>query len=307
MHFTITSEHSKYRLDKFLKEHFPEPSRAYIQKLIAQGNVTVNGKHVSAHHFLKTGDAVEAEIEPPAEIATTANPSVVFGVLAETPDYLVIEKPAGIIVHQNTFHRAPDALVNGLIARFPEIQKIGDDPLRPGIVHRLDAGVSGVMVIARNQEAFESLKKQFQTHTMKKGYVALVHGRVVPDHGVIEFSLARKGARMVARPKGGEGKSAVTEYETLQNFREAATLLKISTKTGRTHQIRVHLFAKGNPIIGDPLYEAKLTPEGKKIKNPGRVLLHACELGFTDIKGKWQEFESPLPNDFQEFILILKK
>ena len=236
MKLTVENEHVKMRLDKFLKEHLPALSRAHLQKLVKEGQITVNDKQVAPHHFLKEGDAVEAMIEPVQELMVVPNPGVRFEVLHEEPDFLIINKPAGLVVHQAEGHKAPDTLVNGLLARYPEIARVGDDTIRPGIMHRLDADVSGVMVIARTQDMFDALKRQFKLHEIAKEYVAVVQGPVSPPSGMIEFAIARKGAKMVARPKRpplnlplqkGEknwGKRAVTEYETITTGQQDSML-----------------------------------------------------------------------------------
>lgn len=297
MDFIITTEHKGQRLDKFLKEHLPEFSRSHLQKLIEEGQAVVNGKKVSVHNFLKEGDKIEVILEPLQKLTMATNPQVRFEVLVEDPDFLVINKPAGLVVHQAQGHKAPDTLVNGLVARYPEIGKVGDDPVRPGIMHRLDADVSGVMVIARTQDMFDHLKKQFKMHDIEKEYVAVVEGRVIPPQGVIEFVVARKGARMVARPKGGKGKTATTEYDTIkavgqQNNKTA--LLKIQTRTGRTHQIRVHLKAINHPIVGDKLYGGA-RGQGSVVS---RLMLHARRLAFKDLKGERHEFICEPPAEF---------
>lgn len=305
MQFTITSEYAKVRLDKFLTEHFPDFSRAHLQKLVKDGQVTVNEKRVTPHHFLKTGDKVAATIGPIAELRVIPNPEVKLSILHEEPDFIIINKPAGMVVHQAEGHKAPDTLANGLLARYPEIGKVGDDPVRPGIMHRLDADVSGVMVIARTQDMFDHLKQQFKVHAVEKEYVAVVQGKVSPPSGTIEFAIARKGAKMVARPKGAEGKMAVTEYTVLQEIKRlsdeatkkstetpllnrsiAQSLLQITTRTGRTHQIRVHLKAKGWPIMGDRLYGGARG----QVLGISRLLLHARKIVFTDLTGKKREF-----------------
>lgn len=296
MQFTITSEHSKVRLDKFLTEHFPNFSRAHLQKLVKEGQVTVNSKRVTPHHFLKAGDEVKAIVEPAAELRVVPNPEVKLSILHEEPDFIVVNKPAGMVVHQAEGHKAPDTLANGLLARYPEIGKVGDDPVRPGIMHRLDADVSGVMVIARTQDMFDHLKRQFKVHAVEKEYVAVVQGKVSPPSGTIEFAIARKGAKMVARPKGAEGKMAVTEYETIESTEDRPpsfggrsspyTSLQITTRTGRTHQIRVHLKAKGWPIMGDRLYGGARG----QVLGISRLLLHARKIVFADLTGKKREF-----------------
>lgn len=281
MQLVINNEHAKMRLDKFLKEHFPVFSRAHLQKLIADGQVTVGGKRVPAHYFLRVGDEVEVVVEEVEELKVVANRAVRFDVFHEEADFIVVNKPAGLVVHQAEGHKTPDTLANGLLARYPEIGKVGDDPVRPGIVHRLDADVSGVMVVARTQDMFDRLKQQFKVHAVEKEYVAVVQGKVSPPSGIIEFAVARKGARMVARPKGAEGKRAVTEYETMTTGQQDnRTTLRIRTRTGRTHQIRVHLKAKGWPIVGDRLYGTA----------DERLFLHARRIVFTDLTGKKREF-----------------
>lgn len=279
MQYTIDQDSAKTRLDKFLSKQCPEFSRSQIKKLIQQGKVKVNDKEVSVHQFLKEGDVVDAELGEPKKIVVEENAKVEFKVVHEEDDFLILDKPAGLVVHQGDGHTDPDTLANGLIAKYPEIAKIGDDPIRPGIVHRLDADVSGVMAIAKTQDMFDHLKTQFKTHEVEKEYVALVQGEVSPSEGTIDFPIERKGARMVAKGKGQEGKMAVTEYEVIE-ANDKSTKLKIVTKTGRMHQIRVHLKAKGWPVVGDKLYG-----EGGE-----RLMLHAQRLGFKDLKNKKREF-----------------
>ena len=297
MRVIIAKEYAGWRLDKFLKEQYPDFSRSYIQKAIEAGQVLVNNKKITVHHFLKIGDEVEVKIEPPAELLVVSSPEVRIEVMAEEKDFLIINKSAGLVVHQGEGHKEADTLANGLLARYPEIGKVGDDPLRPGIVHRLDGDVSGVMVVARTQDMFDHLKQQFKTHQTEKEYLALVHGQVTPSEGVIEFALEKKGTKMVARPKGGEGKKAVTEYETVtipesEGVKGKATLLKIRIHTGRTHQIRVHLFALGYPIVGDKLYG--------KTGEVSRLMLHARKIVFEDLKGERREFIIEPPSEFRK-------
>lgn len=289
MVFTITSEHAKMRLDMFLKEHFPDLSRAHLQKIVKAGQVTVNGQKVTPHHFLKQGDEVEAVIEPVASLQMVPNPGIPLEIIHEEANFIVISKPTGLVVHQAEGHKEPDTLANGLLAKYPEVAKVGDDPVRPGIMHRLDADVSGVMVIARTQDMFDHLKKQFKVHEVEKEYIAMVEGKVTPPSGVIEFAIAPKGSKMVARPKGQDGKIAVTEYEVVETFKNLnITKLRITIRTGRTHQIRVHLKAKGWPIVGDRLYG----------RAGERLMLHARKISFKDLTGKKREFSIELPKKF---------
>ncbi|MDP3245315.1 MAG: RluA family pseudouridine synthase [bacterium] len=349
--FKIDESDAAKRLDKFLKEQHPDFSRAFLQKAIQAGQVLVNGKKTAVHFFLKIGDEVEIKIQTPKEIEIKANPAVEIlpkcptslrqaqGILPERsgaeskacliheePNFLVINKPAGLVVHQAEGHKEPDTLVNGLLARYPEIAKVGDDLLRPGIVHRLDKEASGVMVVARTQTMFDHLKSQFKLRQTKKEYLALVYGQVSPPQGTIEFALEKKGAKMVARAKGGGGKEAMTEYEVIAPSPQSPpikgveektvfsplvgrggnlTLLRLITHTGRTHQIRVHLFALGHPIVGDKLYSLSGAERSRRALRQaqgiisGRLMLHAQKLGFYDLAEKWREFEAPTPQEFK--------
>lgn len=226
-----------------------------------------------------------------------------FNLVYEDGDVFVIEKPAGVAVH-----KAPgineETLSEALLARFPELQGVGESAERPGIVHRLDKETSGLLLVARNQASFENLKKQFSDRDITKEYLALVAGKLSDDVGQIKFRIGRsvKHARMAARPESQEGREALTEYEVLKRFVNA-TLVKVYILTGRTHQIRAHFHALGHPVVGDPLYKIK----GVKIRQtPPRLFLHAAKLGFKDLNGKYHEFESPLPKELEEYLQKLK-
>lgn len=247
-------------------------------------------------------------------------PALVPKIISETSDYLVIDKPAGLAVHAGGNLKEP-TLADWLLAAYPDIKDVGDDPVRPGIVHRLDKEVSGLMVIAKNQPSFNSLKNQFKERTVKKEYTALVHGQISPEWGEIAFPITRSqdGYKMAALPLGSEellsrrhprnrdqgnidswikSKAALTEFETIKklvNF----TLLKVGIKTGRTHQIRVHFFALGHPLVGDPLYFTRKTAEKNKKINLGRIFLVADHLIFRDLQGAEQEFSLELPEELQ--------
>lgn len=220
-------------------------------------------------------------------------------IIYEDDDILIIDKPAGLLVHA----RAPElkdqepTVVDWLIKKYPAIKTVGDQPeLRPGLVHRLDKETSGVMIIAKNQETFEYLKRQFRDHLVQKEYVALVCGKLKPDYGKIDFAIGRaeKGGKMAARAKGQEGREALTEFEVIER-RKNTTLVKALPRTGRTHQIRVHFFAMGHPIVGDPLYQSK---KYKKITSE-RMMLHAHRLTFIDMDGQEKTFIAPIPTDYE--------
>lgn len=227
-----------------------------------------------------------------------------FDVIYEDPDVLVIVKPAGLLVHKVLGKEEEVTLADLLVERYPEIKGVGEKPERPGIIHRLDKDVSGLMVVARNQAAFEFMKKQFQERTMKKEYIALVHGNLSKDEDTIRLKIARsrEKARMVARPENQEGRDAVTHYTVLDRWRNY-DLVNIKIETGRTHQIRVHFHALGHPLVGDPLYKIR----GIKPKALGRVFLHATKLTLTLPSGEVKTFDSPLPQDLADVLPTLAR
>lgn len=303
--FIISDAEVGERLDKFLVVHFAGRSRGFLQRLVKDGVVTVNGKTVTPHLALKAGDTVSGEVPEASTqvIKVEANPNVQFEVLVEMPEYIVINKPAGLVVHQSESHRESDTLVNGLLARFPELVGIGDDANRPGMVHRLDQDVSGVMVVGRTVPMFESLKQQFQERTAVKEYIAVVHGVMSQPSGQIDFPIARSSTqptKMAARPKHQTdgARDALTDYAVEEQFQQFS-LLRVKIHTGRTHQIRVHLNAINHPIVGDEIYK----PDSLRSQiKPGRVLLHAHKLTFQDLTGASQTIEAPIPADFQIYI-----
>ena len=251
---------------------------------------------------------------------TVLTPALIPKMIAATPEYLVINKPAGLAVHAGGNLTEP-TLADWLLANYKNIKNVGDDPIRPGLVHRLDKEVSGLMVIAKTQASFINLKNQFQTRAINKEYVALVHGRIAKDCGVISFPInrARDGYKMAALPSGSEdllsrrhpkdrdqgnitswlkSRAALTEFEVLKRFVNY-TLLRVSLKTGRTHQIRVHFLAYGHPLAGDNLYCTKKTALKNKKLNLGRIFLAADHLSFRDLKGAVRDFRIDLPQELQ--------
>ncbi|MFA6909261.1 MAG: RluA family pseudouridine synthase [Patescibacteria group bacterium] len=309
--YTATTDDAKKRLDLFLLEHFPTESRSHTQRRIKRGEVTVNGVVPSVHQFLKNGDVIvigkETPATPPAPtrinariLAKTSGP---LNIIRETSDYLIINKPAGVLVHPAS-EKKERTLVDMVLEKFPEIQQIGDDPSRPGIVHRLDRDVSGVMIVARTWEMFEHLKKEFRLRHIRKEYVALVHGTPAKDEDEIDFSIARskrRPGRMSAKPDTS-GRHASTRFTVEQRYPNY-TLLRVFPTTGRMHQIRVHLHAYGLPIVGDPLYHARHHKNDLGIEQP---LLASVKLTFTDTHGKTQVFEAPIPEHFERVLSTLK-
>ena len=223
-------------------------------------------------------------------------------IIYEDNNLLVVNKPSGLITHPKNADDHQDSLTGWLVEKYPEIKTVGEDTLRPGLVHRLDKDTSGLLVIAKTQDSFYYLKSLFQDKKIKKFYLALVHGKPKESKGIIDAPMGRIGMKRTtqlhSKKKLKDEKSAITEYGTLKNFRDF-TLLEVSPHTGRTHQIRVHLKSIGNPITGDPLYGHK-NKNGSKESD--RLFLHAYKLQFISPDGKSLAFEADLPEDLQKFI-----
>ena len=318
----ITAQDAGTRLDVFLTRQMPETTRSQIAKRIKEGAVTVNKKTATVHRFLKDGDVVETTPLPPpfpTEGGGVAPPAVEqegqptkeagwlsrdVAIIAETADWIVLNKPSGLLVHPDAKQRT-GTLVDFLLAHDPKIAKVGEDPSRPGIVHRIDREASGLMVIAKTQDAFDDLKRQFAEHTIEKRYLALVYGEMEKEEGDIKFKIARSKTkqRMAARPEQEEGgKVAWTHYRVLRRFRNA-TLLELEILTGRTHQIRTHLLAMNHPIIGDALYKRRR--EDRNIQ-AARLMLESVHLGFRDpATGEQKEFDLPHDPEFDTTITLL--
>ncbi|MFA4873193.1 MAG: RluA family pseudouridine synthase [Patescibacteria group bacterium] len=315
------------RLDKFLVEKLPEQSRVAIQRDIKAGRWVVEGKSMTPHYALKEGQKVE-EVKQIADqrgssrlVLSRINADVKISIIAETDDYLIVDKPAGIAVHAAPgIHGA--TLIDLLLPRYPELRKIGGDPSRPGIVHRLDKLVSGVMIIARTPQAFDYFSRAFRERKIEKEYHALVAGTFVNDHGEIALPLTRstsprRRGTMTALPHkrrsqtdaetlkiSHNAREALTRFEVARRF-PRLTFLKVFPKTGRTHQIRVHLAAIGHPIIGDPLYGGKARRQIKTTLN--RPFLHASSLTFTDLQGEVKTYHAPLPVELQQVYTLLQR
>ncbi len=228
-------------------------------------------------------------------------------IIERTEDYVVLVKPAGLLVHQADSSPDEKTLVDWLVKKFPKIKLIGDDPeVRPGIVHRLDREASGLMVVALTQPMFDLLKEQFAARTIEKEYLVVVHGKVARDFGEINLPISRmtRGGRMAAHSAGFEDASdARTEYFVERRF-TTTTLLRVHIHTGRTHQIRVHMFALQHPVVGDPLYPVKKT--GKSFPSAPRLCLHSARLAFTDLAGARKNFVIPLASDIAEYLKNFK-
>ena len=317
----ITEDQAKERLDIFLSKELAI-SRSQAQKLIENEQVLLNKKLTTkASERLKTTDIIsftknkgtQLSTEPETKSSagsTTKNKELIPQIIADTPDYIVINKPTGMLSHP-TMAKETNTVANFVTKKYPKIKKVGDDPIRPGIVHRLDKEASGLMVIAKTTKMFNSLKDQFKNRTIEKEYLALAHGKVARDWGEINFPITRSetSERMAAVPNSSlqnmpDAKEAKTEFLVEKKFVNF-TLLRIKIYTGRMHQIRVHLLAYNHPLVGDPLYFQKKQKRNWDEKL-GRLFLHSAKLGFTDLDNQKQTFELPLPTDLSDFLKLLK-
>ena len=315
--WTIGFADATKRLDVFLSEKVGL-SRTQAKHQVEAGAYAVNGKPVAGHHFLKEGDVVTSATKKVkgegAKGRKDVSPFVLSSfrpyspkdlkIIKETPSWLVAYKPAGVLMHPDHDH-AEGTFIDAVIAHHPKVAKIGEDPTRPGIVSRLDKDVSGLVVIAKTQDAFDDLKRQFAEHSVTKEYIALVHGNIAHDEGDLKFRIARSSskARMAGRPKGSVGgQAAWTHFDVVERL-NGLTLLRLQILTGRTHQIRAHLHAFGHPVVGDPLYKLRL-PRRKMIAP--RVMLQSVTLAFDDPATKERvSFDAPLDPEFAQLISTL--
>jgi len=305
MNFTVKENQAGVRLDKFLTEQLGQ-SRSRIQKIIKAGQVSVEGKVASANYPVKTGELVVLK-KPTAEKKINMKMALMnYEIIAQTQDYLVINKPVGLLMH-GTPELKETNLADLLAIKYPSLSKVGEDPYRPGIVHRIDKDVSGLVLIAKTQDFFEAAKMQFINRGIKKSYTALAHGRISADQGLIDFPIDRAAAghKMAARPKGTDGRRAISEFVVLKKFNHF-TLVKVTIKTGRTHQIRAHFSAYSHPLVGDNLYGNKTAKKVNKKLATARVYLVADELSFTDLNGERKNFKLELPADFNNIFKQIK-
>ncbi|MDO8240627.1 MAG: RluA family pseudouridine synthase [Candidatus Moranbacteria bacterium] len=297
------------RIDKFLKEEFflnVETTRGDVIRSIKEGQILLNNKKVKPSYILKDQDIVMIDIQKEKE-EVIPNKDIKLEIIFQDKDIIVINKPSGLQVHPSDTEKE-NTLVNALIVAFPEIKDVNDGSegswMRPGIVHRLDKDTSGAMVVAKNKKTFDELKRQFADREIEKNYVALVYGHLAKNEGVVDQPIARAASfkkQKIARGRTkGIARPALTEYKLLKRFAEF-DFVEAVPKTGRMHQIRVHMSSLGNSIVGDAKYKRRnlILPDGVL-----RQLLHAQKLKFT-LFGKAYAFEAPLPADFAKFMQSL--
>jgi 23S rRNA pseudouridine1911/1915/1917 synthase len=295
---TAGPEDSGKRIDAFLHDRLPEYSRSRLQAWIKDGRVLVNGKDIRASYSIRGHESVSVT---PADLPPLrAEPEELpLNILYEDDDVVVVDKPAGMVVHAGAGHER-GTLVNALLHHFGTLSSVNGD-LRPGIVHRLDRGTSGVMVVARTDCAHRALARQFHDRKVEKTYWTLVHGRMKQPQGRITKLITRdpvRRTRMTARLTSG--RVALTEYRLLEGWPQFS-FLEVQIGTGRTHQIRVHLSSVGHPVVGDRMYGAPAVIPG--LPPFGRLFLHAHRLSFTSpSRNELISIESPLPVELLSFL-----
>ncbi|HXG02738.1 MAG TPA: RluA family pseudouridine synthase [Candidatus Binatia bacterium] len=299
---TVDPQAAGVRLDRWLAEVMPDLSRSRIQALIAEGRVTVEGAVPKAAHRLRGGERIEVEIPPPPPEEVEPEP-IALTILHEDDDVLVVDKPAGMVVHPGA-GRAGGTLVAAVLAHAPHVAGVGGRR-RPGIVHRLDKDTSGVLVIAKTPRAYASLTAQLAARTVTRRYLAVVHGRVGRAEGVVDAPIGRDPRhrqRMAVRP-AGQGRPAITQYRVLERF-DGFTYVELRLGTGRTHQIRVHMASLGHPVVGDVTYGRA---RGKPPIPLDGIALHAAGLAFLHpLTHQKMEFTAPLPTRIERLLAHLR-
>ena len=296
----VIQENQQMRLDKYLSEQFPEQTRSYLQKLIKEGQVLVNGKNVKSGYQLSKNDEVFVNIPEPKELDVEPQ-EMDLDIVYEDEDVILINKPKGMVVHPAPGHTT-DTLVNGLLYHCRDNLSGINGVARPGIVHRIDRDTTGILIVCKNDMSHNSIAAQLKEHSINRRYRALVHGNLKEDQGTVEGSIGRHPIdrkKMAINEKNG--KPAVTHYTVLERFGNY-TLIECKLETGRTHQIRVHMTSIGHPLVGDEVYG----PAKCAFKLQGQCL-HAMVLGFVHPRtNEYMEFSAELPQYFEELLRKLR-
>lgn len=288
--YSFVADEPGVRLDRYVCRKLAELSRTRVQRLIADGHITVNEQVAKAGLKLNAGDRLKVTL-PPAPPSPLTPEAIPLNIVYEDDDLLVVDKPAGLTVHPAPGHPA-HTLVNAILARFPHLAALSDS-LRPGIVHRLDRDTSGVMAVAKSSSAQTKLVEQFKARSVAKAYLVLVKGKLTPENGVIEAPVGRDPRDRKRMAVVAKGREARTEYRVMKYIGDY-TLLEVKPETGRTHQIRVHFAAIGYPVVGDKVY-------GVKSPFLSRQFIHASRLAFKlPSTGEYKEFNSELPPDLAQ-------
>jgi len=290
----VMEEMEGERLDVFVAENLEGVSRSAVQSLIKAGKITLNGQLVKASYNIRPGDEVGIDIPQPQPVEIIAQ-DIPLPIIYQDQDLAVVDKPKGMVVHP-AHGNWDNTMVNALMYHIHDLSGINGD-LRPGIVHRLDKDTSGVMVVAKNDLAHRNLAEQIRVHSIKREYIALVHGVIKENLGTIDAPIGRSPLDRKKMAVVKDGRPALSHYEVMQRFKNYC-LVKVTLMTGRTHQIRVHFAYIKHPVVGDPLYGS-----AKKHFDLDSQALHAHKLGFIHPRtGNYMEFTSPLPPYFQAIL-----
>ncbi len=304
--FEIEVDEGKGRLDRFLSDQVPELSRSAAQRLIDDGQVTVNGEPIKASYKIKSGDRIVALLPGEKEVELVPE-TIPLDVLYEDKNLLVVNKPAGMVVHPAPGHPG-GTLLNAVLAHCPELAAAGGE--RPGIVHRLDQDTSGLLLIAKSGKIQRSLQRQFKERTVHKAYLALLDGHLQPAWGRIEAPIGRDPHHRQRMAVLQGGRESTTEYHMLEHFAHTVgpaagdySLVEVEPQTGRTHQIRVHFASINHPVVGDTVYGRR----HPQLAVP-RQFLHARRLGFKHpVTGQRMDLEAPLPKDLASVLALLRE
>ncbi|WP_405102333.1 RluA family pseudouridine synthase [Oceanobacillus sp. FSL H7-0719] len=294
----VTEEQNKQRIDKLLAEINPDISRSQIQTWIEDGYVQVNKAKVKANYKCQTGDEIEWQIPEVKPLEIEAE-NIPLDIIYEDSDLLVINKPRGMVVHPSAGHGS-GTLVNALLYHCNDLSGIHGVE-RPGIVHRIDKDTSGLLIVAKNDQAHIGLSEQLAKREVERKYIALVHGEIPHESGMVDAPIGRDPKNRQRMAVVDNGKSAITHFRVLNRFPDY-TYIECKLETGRTHQIRVHMRYIDFPLVGDPLYGPRKTME------LGGQALHAKSVGFMHpIKNEWMHFESEIPAYFAEALKTIEK
>lgn len=294
--YLVEAEKEGLRLDVYLRENLLDLSRSYLQKLIEDGCITVEGKIRKSSYKVKSHERILVELPELSELEVTAK-NIPLRILYEDEDLLVVDKEKGMVVHPavGNYH---DTLVNALLYHVKDLSGI-NGVLRPGIVHRIDKDTTGILVVAKNDQAHGYLSSQLKDHSMIRRYYALVHGNVKQEEGTVDAPLGRSKNDRLKMGIVPDGKRAVTHYKVIRRYK-GYTLVEASLETGRTHQIRVHMASLHHPLVGDFTY-------GHKKDSVKGQLLHAAVLGFQTPQKGFLMFHTPVHREFKEFLVKLHR
>ena len=311
----VDPKQSLLRVDRFLMDRLPNITRNKLQEGIKQGFVKVNGREIKANYKVRPGDEIVIALPEPPRDTEVVPEDIPLNIIFEDPHLLVVNKPAGMVVHP-AYNNWTGTLVNALTYHFQNLPTMPDNHGRPGLVHRIDKDTSGLLVVAKTEQAMSGLAKQFYDHSIDRSYTALVWGVPDPDSGTVNVNLGRsfKDRRITAAfPDGDHGRKAITHYQMIKPLRYVS-LITCKLETGRTHQIRAHMKYIGHPLFNDATYGGDKVLKGTVfskykafVENCFKILprqaLHAKSLGFVHpASGKFLQFDSELPEDFKQLI-----